>query len=124
MKKLEHELLTNKYTDVWHEDESEMKFNAPHHFCVVESGLGFGDSSETLAEIHFQSGPIKENGINGVTNEDLIAIVICRLEHFNQSEFRCIENTMAIAKLEEALLRLRKRTLDRELRGVEGTHEK
>ena len=51
-------------------------------------------------------------------------MVITRLEHFNQSEFRCRENSMAITKLEEALLWLRKRTMGREQRGVEGTHIK
>lgn len=124
MEKLKHDLLTNKYTDVWHESKDVIQHNAPHHFYVVESNQGFGDSSECLAEIHFQEGPIKEAGVNGVMNEDLIAMVICRLEHFNQSEFKCRENAMAITKLEEALLWLRKRTMGRESRGVEGTHIK
>jgi hypothetical protein len=57
-------------------------------------------------------------------NEDLIAMVITRLQHFNQTDFACRENSMAITKLEEALLWLRKRTIGRENRGVEGTHEK
>lgn len=124
MKKVKHDLLTNKYTEVWHENEDEMEFNAPHHFFVTRSGDGLGDSVECLAEIHFQEGPIKEAGVNGVCNEDLIAMVIIRLEYFNQSEFRCRENSMAITKLEEALLWLRKRTMGREQRGVEGTHIK
>lgn len=118
MKKLEHDLLTNKYTEVWHEEESEMQFNAPHHFQVRPAE----GSLQILAEIDFQEGPIKENGVNGVCNEDLIAMVITRLEHFNQSEFRCRENAVAITKLEESLLWLRKRTMGRESRGVEGTH--
>lgn len=118
MKKVEHDLLTNKYTEVWHEEE--FNFNAPHHFQVRLSG----ESLEILSEVDFQEGAIKEHGINGVNNEDLIAMVICRLEHFNQSEFRCRENSMAITKLEEALLWLRKRTMGREKRGVEGTHNK
>lgn len=71
--------------------------------------------------MHFQEGPIKENGVNGVCNEDLIAMVICRLEHFQKSEYSCRENAVAITKLEEALLWLRKRTMGREQRGVEGT---
>lgn len=122
MKKLEHDLLTSKYTEVYREED--FNYNAPHHFYVVRSGEGFGDSVESLAEIHFQEGPIKEAGVNGVMNEDLIAMIICRLEHFNQSEFRCRENSMAITKLEEALLWLRKRTMGREQRGVEGTNVK
>lgn len=115
MKKLEHDLLTEKYTTVHH--ETEFSYNAPHNFEVrSEDGV--------LASIHFQEGPIKEKGVNGVNNEDLIAMVITRLEHFNNSEFRCRENAVAITKLEESLLLLRKRTMGREKRGVEGTHVK
>lgn len=65
---------------------------------------------------------IKENGVNGVANEDLLVMVIRRLQGFQESEFKCRENAMAITKLEEALLWLRKRTMGRENRGVEGTH--
>lgn len=125
MKKLEHDLLTEKYTTVYHEEN--FNYNAPHHFVVttMKDRLdGKGKAEVAIQEIHFQEGPIKEAGVNGVMNEDLIAMVICRLEHFNQSEFRCRENSMAITKLEEALLWLRKRTMGREKRGVEGTHEK
>ena len=78
---------------------------------------------DRLAEIHFQEGPIKECGVNGCCNEDLIVMCIRRLEGFQSSEFKCRENAMAITKLEEALLWLRKRTMGRENRGVEGTHE-
>jgi hypothetical protein len=116
MKKLEHDLLTSKYTEVYHEDPEEMKYNAPHNFEVYS---GYAD---LLANIHFQEGPIKECGINGVCNEDLIAMVITRLEHFQKSEFACRENALAITKLEEALLWLRKRTMGREKRQVEGTN--
>jgi hypothetical protein len=118
LKKLEHDLLTDKYTEVWH--EKEFQFNAPHTFVVITAA----DPTTPLAEVHFQEGPIKENGVNGVCNEDLISMVICRLEHFNQSEYRCRENALAITALEEALLWLRKRTMGREKRGVEGTHTK
>lgn len=124
-KKLEHDLLTEKYTKVYH--EKDFKFNAPHTFDVVANKDrldGKGPLPVTIQRIHFQEGAIKEHGINGVMNEDLIAMIICRLEHFNQSEFRCRENSMAITKLEEALLWLRKRTMGREKRGVEGTHIK
>lgn len=118
MKKVEHDLLTDKYTEVFHKED--FISNAPHYFEVRQS-RGY---LSILAEIEFQEGAIKGNGANGVNNEDLIAMVICRLEHFNQSEFRCRENSMAITKLEEALLWLRKRTMGREQRGVEGAHQK
>jgi hypothetical protein len=117
---LKHDLLTTKYTTVLHEEE--FSFNAPHHFEV------YADKGQPVpylvGAVHFQEGPILEAGVNGVCNEDLIAMVITRLEHFNESPFRCRENSMAITKLEEALLWLRKRTMGREQRGVEGTHVK
>lgn len=114
--KLEHDLLSEKYTTVWHEED--FKFNAPHHFRVMVNHAG---EVKQLAEIHFQEGPIKENGVNGVNNEDLIAMVIARLEGFQNSEFRSRDNALAITALEEALLWLRKRTMGREKRNVEGT---
>lgn len=79
-----------------------------------------GDS--VLTKIDFQNGPIKEFGVNGCHNEDLIAIVIDRLQHFQKGKFACYENNEALLKLEEALMWLRKRTMDREARGVEGTN--
>lgn len=117
MKRLKHVLLTNEYTTVEH--ESEFTNNAPHLFQVRDA-----ENESLLLTVHFQEGPIKEAGVNGVMNEDLIAMVISRLEHFNQSQFSCRENEMAINKLEESLLWLRKRTIGRENRGVEGTHIK
>ena len=131
MQKLEHDLLTTKYTEVYHEKPEDMKYNAPHNFIVSkakhprESLPDCGEAMpNVLAAINFQEGPIKECGVNGVCNEDLIAMVICRLEHFQKSEYSCRENALAITKLEEALLWLRKRTMGREQRGAEGTHIK
>lgn len=121
MKRLKHDLLTSKYTAVYHEEE--FKYNAPHLFEVEPNTITIGEPF-FRQRIHFQEGPIKEVGINGVCNEDLIAMVICRLEHFQKSEYACRENALAITKLEEALLWLRKRTMGRENRGVEGTSEK
>ncbi|AMQ66538.1 hypothetical protein BH753_gp056 [Bacillus phage Shbh1] len=118
MKKLEYDLLTSKYTEVHHEEG--FNFNAPNYFEVRDSQ----EQLNILAKINFQSGPIKKYGVNGVNNEDLISMVICRLAHFQKSEFACRENEKAIEKLEEALLWLRKRTMGREARGVEGTHQK
>jgi len=69
-----------------------------------------------------------ENGerINGVTNEEVIRVLLHRLTFLNEKwqggKFRCRENSMAITKLDEALMWLEKRTADRISRGVEGTH--
>jgi len=112
--RVELDLLTHKYTSVYH--EAEFTNNAPHYF-VVRSG------KDELAEVNFQNGPINEVGVNGAMNEDLLAMVIVRLQHFQDTEFACKENAMAITKLEEALLWLRKRTMGREQKGIEGTHK-
>ena len=119
-----HDLLTTKYTKVL--EEEVYKYNAPHTFKVIKaeeetSGERKGENL-VLADIHFQEGPIKECGVNGVNNEDLLVMVIRRLESFQNSEFKCRENACAITKLEEAMLWLRKRTMGREKRGVEGTN--
>lgn len=79
---------------------------------------------DILTKIDFQSGPIKENGVNGCQNEDLIGIIIDRLQGFQTGEFPCRENSIAITKLQEALMWLEKRTADRKARGVEGLNIK
>lgn len=125
MEKLEHNLLTNKYTTIY--QEKDFKYHAPHHFTVSLSNeylkrYPSKNKGIVLQQIKFQEGPIRETGVNGVMNEDLISMVISRLKHFNQTDFKCKENSMAITKLEEALLWLRMRTMSREQKGIEGTH--
>jgi len=73
--------------------------------------------------IHFQDGPIGVVGINGVTNEALLAIVADRLQCFQTSEYACAENQAALSHVIAALGQLAERTKARESRGVEGTHE-
>lgn len=115
MKQLEiDDLNTAKYTAIYHEDDP--KFNAPHHFVICDG------AERWQMKIDMQEGPIKECGVNGCCNEDLLNIVKTRLEGFQNSEFACRENAEALTKLEEALLWLHHRTNKRVARGVEGTH--
>lgn len=114
MRKLE--IGTEKYTQVFAVDEKE--FNANHEYRVGEVNV----EGSNLTFVKFQKGPIKENGVNGCCNEDLIAMVIDRLNSFQESPYKCRENALAITKLEEALHWLRHRTMSREKRGVEGTN--
>lgn len=74
--------------------------------------------------ILFQNGPIAEHGINGITQEALLAIIIDRLQSFQKGPFACRENALALTKLEEAKHWLFSRTLERMQRGVEGKTEK
>lgn len=115
MKMLTNGLITQKYTKVM--KETEYQYNAPHLYTVINK-----ENEDELCKIHFQEGPIKDCGVNGVAIEDLIAMCIDRLEHFQNSKFNCRENEMAITKLQESLMWLRKRTLDREAKGIEGTN--
>ena len=71
----------------------------------------------------FQEGPIQEVGVNGYTNEALLAIVEHRLECFNAGPFSCRENAIAKTHIETGHLWLDKRTRDRKNRGVEGKNQ-
>lgn len=74
--------------------------------------------------ILFQNGPIKEVGVNGITHEALLAIVVDRLRSFQAGPYACRENALALTKIQEAQMWLQSRTRARIARGVEGTHEK
>ena len=75
-----------------------------------------------IATVLFQNGPIKEVGVNGVTQEALLAIVIDRLRSFQAGPFACQANAEALAFCDDALKQLQIRTVERIKRGVEGTH--
>jgi hypothetical protein len=92
--------------------EAGKNSTALHHF----SGLG--------VTLHFQDGPIGEQGVNGTSNEEVIQILVDRLTSFQQmggGQFACKENACAITHLQEALHWLEARTKARVKRGVEGT---
>jgi hypothetical protein len=72
--------------------------------------------------IFFQNGTIPDKGVNGITQEVLIAIAIDRLRSFQAGPFACKENACALTHLEEAMHWLQQRTIKRIQRGVEGTY--
>ena len=92
------------------------------------------NTSDPFVELHgnpslhshvlFQNGPIKEVGVNGVTHEALLAILIDRIRGFQSGPYSGRDNAIALTHLEEALMWLQRRTRERIKRGVEGTHEK
>ena len=77
-----------------------------------------------MCSIRFQNGPIQEAGVNGISQEALLAIVEDRLIGFQTGEYACRENAIALTKVQEAMQWLLKRTRDRMARGVEGTNQK
>ncbi len=72
-------------------------------------------------DIQFQDGPIAENGVNGISNESLLAIVQDRLEGFQSGKFACVENEDALRAVKLALRVLNDRTAKRIALGIEGT---
>ena len=73
--------------------------------------------------IKFQNGPIAEAGVNGLTHEALLAILIDRLEHFQAGPYANDYNAAALAHLQSAAGCLHDRTRERMARSVEGTHQ-
>jgi hypothetical protein len=109
------------------------KINPVNDKLVVEAldGPGPGGASHLyritlpsayFADLIFQNGPIAEAGINGITHEALLAILIDRLEGFQGGPFKSQTNGDALYHLREALKFLHSRTKERMSRGVEGTH--
>lgn len=91
--------------------------NAHHVYSI-----GIEDAVTDFCRIGFQNGPINEVGVNGVTQEALLAIIADRLRSFQAGPYACRENALALTKIEEAQHWLHSRTKVRMERGVEGTH--
>lgn len=102
------------------------------HKCVItnlsdEKGnpTGGGVSGVGLS-IEWQNGPLGRGTTrlepNGAFVETVIAAALQRIAHYQASKFACEENARAVTHLQEALMWLDKRTRDREVRKVEGTH--
>ena len=85
---------------------------AHHHYKLVHG--------DTETHLKFQNGGVNDVGANGITEAQLIAILIHRLESFQAGPFRSRENAITITKLEEALLWQHSRTIERLRRGIEG----
>ena len=56
---------------------------------------------------------------NGTTVEEMLRVSIERLQDLN-GRFSCRENSIALTKMQEALMWVNERTGEREKRGVEG----
>lgn len=81
------------------------------------------DEADTLVRaghLAFQSGPIGEFGVNGITNELLIEVLMDRI-HKLHAIMPCRENLLVEKNLGDALFWLKERTRKRREQGVEGT---
>lgn len=102
---------------------------AYHDYLIMFKAARKNDQSglrviDTAIRIQFQKRPIKEAGVNGISNEALLAIVEDRLKDFQSGEYKCRENACALTHLQEAMMWLHRRTHERMQRGVEGTMAK
>ena len=82
-----------------------------HEYTIV--------AGATQLNVSVQRGGVAVNGVNGITNEALLAILIHRTKYLD-SCFACDENKRAIQHMEEALVNLEVRSARRIVRGVEG----
>lgn len=82
-----------------------------------------GTIYHNLVQLSFQNGPIgpSSDGVNGITHEALLAVLIDRLEGFQAGAYACEENAAALHSLRSALHWLNLRTKRREGAGIEGT---
>lgn len=85
-----------------------------------------GETKGTGIFIQWQNGPLgrgeERKEPNGAFVEGVIAAAIGRIRYYQQSKFKCEDNALALFHLEKALTYLNRRTTEREVRQVEGTH--
>ena len=79
------------------------------------------DDTQRFQEVVFYKLNPDRTYENGTTLEEMLRVSIERLQDLNM-RFSCRENSIAITKLQEALMWLNARTKDRKARGVEGKH--
>jgi len=101
-------------------DARDEQYGNASHVYKVRFQPKHGDPQG--CDIEFQRGPIKEVGVNGVTNEALLAILIDRMDGFQSGAFACEDNREVLACLLNAMRWLQERTRARVARGVEGTN--
>jgi len=86
-----------------------------------------GTVNGTGLSIVWQNGPLNRGAErlepNGAFVETVIASALQRIQYYQQTQFSCRENALAVTKLEEALHCLNSRTQRREAAGTEGTHQ-
>lgn len=93
-----------------------------NHDYLITPTLPSDQSIVPTCRIQFQKGPILEVGVNGISNEALLAIVQDRLAGFQSGPYACGDNQLALQHVQAAMSWLHKRTKERVERGVEGTH--
>ena len=81
--------------------------------------IHFGDQR---VQLKFQNGSPNLVGVNGISNECLLAIVADRLEGFQAGAYQCRENALALTKIQEALHWLQHRERSKVVLGCSAQH--
>lgn len=97
------------------------------HLKDVEGRPAGGTSDGTGIYVKWQNGPLgrgeERKEPNGAFVETVIAIAYDRISFYQNGEFKHPKNEEAMWHLTKALEALNERTVERETRNVEGTHE-
>lgn len=103
------------------------KMDGTHEWISGEDAEGAYPSPDSLDNslglILFQNGPVGEVGVNGIQIDDLIQVCIERLEAFQAGPYANVRNRQTLVALTDALHYQTLRTLERQMRGVEGTSQ-
>jgi hypothetical protein len=76
-----------------------------HGVTVIEPGAIYGVTGDTISFMHHDAG---QKIIDGTTNEQMLVVMINRVE-FQNDKLQCFENDAALWHLQEALKMFEKR---------------
>ena len=105
----------------WGPDGKYTFAKSHHHVEFLAKEINDSPPNFSVGFLVFQDGPVAEHGVNGLQNEEVIQVIIERLQALNQPPYAGIENACAITHLQEAKMWLEERTRNRQARSVEGT---
>jgi len=115
---------TSQVSVIAHEDD--MEYGGAHRYSMLNC-IGFVDGQTKYdggeQTIQFVQKLEDESIVPGIQNEQLLTILIDRMQKLNK-KFPCRENAIQITKLQEALMWQEARTRERIDRGVMGNLEK
>jgi len=120
MKKLDTSLIVDNKVCIF-------KDSTNHNYWLIptDDPDDIVDNYEKTSQlIKFQLGPIKEAGLNGISEASLIQILIDRFEYFQNGDLPCNENNCILDNLYHILFKINKRTKDRIARNVKGYSKK
>ena len=108
-------------------DKPDPLGNANHRYEIIGFSTNTNPSKLQHDNVNsigilFQNGTIPENGVNGITQEALLAICADRLRSFQDGPFASPDNQEALNHIEKSIECLHRRTRNRLARGIEGQH--